>query len=102
MSTQDITVLLGRFEGGAVDQQGLGRRLLYVHYGTDLSLYFVFDVMALVQHEGDARPGLVRPYEDHFAQDAEQLVRVGSPHEQVVVGVKAAVEMEPAQAPEPQ
>ena len=102
VGAQDVAVGLGCLQRGAVDEQGFGRGLLHVHYRADLGLHFVLDVVALVEHECDTRPGLVRPCRNHLAKNAEQLVRVGRADEEVVVGIKAAVEMEPAEAAEAQ
>ena len=102
LAAMHVALLLRRLQCLPVDQQRFGRGLLDVHHRADLSRHLVLDVVALVEHEGDARAGPVGAHGHDLVEDAEQLVGVGRPDQKVVVGIKAAVEMEPAQTAEPQ
>ena len=100
---EHVTGLLGRRQGRAVDEQRLRRRLLDVHHAPDLAGDLRLDVVALVEHERDARPrAAARRAFTHLVHDPEQLERVGRADHQVVVGVEARVEVEAAQLAEPE
>ncbi len=61
-------------------------------HGFDLS----FEVVALVDHEGGLREGLIAGEMD-LMEDAEDLVGVDGAEGEVVVGVAAVVEVEAAE-----
>ncbi len=86
----------------AVDEQDLGQRLLHVQHGPDLAGDLVLDVVALVEHQREVRPGCQAAAALHLGEDPEQLERVGGPDDQVVVGVEPRVEVERAEPAEPQ
>src|SRR5215469_8078771 len=50
--------------------EGLGRSFLDVHHRADLGFYFVFDVVALVEHESHPRARLVRSYGYNLEENA--------------------------------
>ena len=94
---EDVTRRLRRRERGGVDQERLGRRFLDVHDGPDLARDLRFDVVALVEHERDPRVRTERSCLHHLVHDPEQLERVRRADHQVIVGVEARVEIEPAE-----
>jgi len=83
-------------------QHRLGYRLLDVHHRADLPRDLRLDVVALVEHERDARRRVKPARQVHLMQDPEQLERVGRPRHQVVVRVEPRAEVERPQLPGPQ
>ena len=68
----------------------------------DLARDLRLDVVALVEHERDARARLERAALHALVHDPEQLEGVGRADHQVVVRVEARVEVEPAEPVQPQ
>ena len=89
---------LSRRQRLGIDQERLRRRLLDVHHRPDLAGDLRLDVVALVEHERDIGVRAESVRQDDLVHDPEQLERVGRADHQVVVGVEARVEVEPAEA----
>jgi hypothetical protein len=94
--------VLGLTQRVGVDQERLGHGFLDVHDRPDLGGDLGLDVVALVEHERDARGRLQRVRLNHLVHDPEQLERIGRAHHEVVVGVETAVEVEAAETAGPQ
>ena len=93
---------MGGGQGFAIEQEGLGRRLLHVHDRPDLRGDLGLDVVALVEHERDAGLRIEAAAPADLPHDPEELEGVGCAHHQIVVGIEAGVEVEPAELARPE
>ena len=91
-----------RAERRAIDQEGAGQHLLDVEHRADLAGDLLLDVVALVEHEGDAARLVQTATPDDLVKDAKELERVGGTDDEIIVGVEAGVEVERPQASESQ
>ena len=81
-----------------VDDRGLGIEPLRHVDGLDHRLDLAFEVVALIDDEGDVRARARLPFEEQdLVKDAKHLIRIDGPERQVVVRIAAIVEVEPSE-----
>jgi hypothetical protein len=81
----------------AVDEGGLEPKLLSCDDGLDRGLDLAFEVVALIDHEGNIEIRIFGKAGVNLMEDAKDLVGIDGAEGEVVVGIAAIVEVEAAE-----